>query len=405
MATIYRTNNAPSVTQISTITFSSIVSTNTYSIVINGKAVSYVALSSTAATLYAALMNAWNSSPEPEHQELIASGGVSNVVLTARSAGVPSSVTATATTGTATVTATQAASGPKFWSGTANWSAAPATGDTLVLENLSGDILYGLTDTNDYAVVKFASTFTGKVGLAPISDSGYSEYRTQNLTLGTGADPIQIEIGEGSGSQSQRLNLDLVGAAATIIVYGTGRSTNDYPVLIANPGSTSTLSQYSGSVKLTSSSSATLASVNVVSSSGSSSSLYIGSAITTTLANLYGVTASLWGPITTLNAFDSTNATVNGSAAIATINAGSRGVIDWRSTGGITTRVNVAADGTLDATKAVSGFTVTNASCFARGTIKDPMSRATWTNGIKLEGARISEVSLELGFAKTIEVS
>lgn len=405
MATVYRTNNAPSVTQISTITYSSIVSTNTYSIVINGKAVAYVALSGTAATLYAALMNAWNSSPEPEHQELIASGGVSNVVLTARSAGVPSSVTATATTGTATVTATQAASGPKFWSGSANWSAAPTTGDTLVLENLSGDILYGLTDTNDYAVVKFSSTYTGKVGLAPISDSGYSEYRTQSLTLGTGADPITVEIGEGSGSQSQRINLNLLGAASTIVVYGTGRSTSDYPVSISNPGGTSTLSMYAGSVKLTSASSVTLASVNVVSSSGSSSSLYIGSTITTTLANLYGVTASLWGPITTLNAFDSTNATVSGSAAIATINVGSRGVIDWRSTGGITTRINVAADGILDATKSVSGFTVTNASCFARGTVKDPMSRVTWTNGIKLEGARMSEVSLELGFAKTIEVS
>ena len=385
MATIYRTNNAPSVSQISTVTFSSIVSTNTYSIVINGKAISYVALSSTAATLYAALMNAWNSSPEPEHQELIASGGITSVILTARAAGVPSSVTATATTGTATVTATQAASGPRFWSGSANWSAAPATGDTLIIQDTSGDILYGLTDTNNYAVLKIAATFTGKIGLSAINDNGYSEYRATDLTLGNGSAPITIEVGEGSGQGSTRVNVNVVGAATTLVVFDSGRASSGFAINLSNPGATSTIAMYAGSLKVTSTSSVTIASANVLSASGSSASIYLGSTITTTLATFYGVQAELWGPVTTLNAFESTMAKANGTAAIATINVGS--------------------DGVFDASKAVNAFTVTNASCFSRGAIKDPMSRATWTNGIKVEGGRLGEVDLEVGFAKTISVA
>lgn len=404
MATIYRTSNAPSVTQISTITFSSIVSTNTYSIVINGKAVAYVALSSTAADLYTALMNAWNSSPEPEHQELIASGGTTSVILTARAAGVPSSVTATATTGTATVTATQAASGPNFWTGSANWSASPATGDTLVIQDTSVDILYGLTDTNNYAVIQAPATFTGKIGLAAINDRGYSEYRTKELTLGDGSAPIRVEIGSGSGQGSTRINVNVLSAVTTLMVYDSGRASSGYAINVSNPGTASTIAMYAGSLKVTATSSITIASA-VLSSSGSSSELYLGSTITTTLATLYGVQAELWGPVTTLNAFESTVALAYGSAAIATINVGSRATVDWRSTGGVTTRVNVGADGIFDASKAVNAFTVTNASCFSRGTIKDPMGRATWTNGIKVEGGRLSEVSLEVGFAKTISVA
>jgi hypothetical protein len=162
---------------------------------------------------------------------------------------------------------------------------------------------------------------------------------------------------------------------------------------------------YAGSLKVTSTSSVTIASANVLSASGSTASIYLGSTITTTLATFYGVQAELWGPVTTLNAFESTMAKANGTAAVATINVGSRSTVDWRSTGGITTRINVGADGVFDASKAVNAFTVTNASCFSRGVVKDPMSRVTWTNGIKVEGGRLGEVDLEVGFAKTISVA
>jgi hypothetical protein len=59
MATKYWVGRAASVTQITKVVFSSIVSTNTYSVTINGKTVSAVAASTSLGDLIDALVGHW----------------------------------------------------------------------------------------------------------------------------------------------------------------------------------------------------------------------------------------------------------------------------------------------------------------------------------------------------------
>ena len=72
MATAKWLGAAASVAQVTKIVYSSIVVGQTYSATINGKTVSYVATTTVLIDLIDALVNAWNSSSEPEIREMVA---------------------------------------------------------------------------------------------------------------------------------------------------------------------------------------------------------------------------------------------------------------------------------------------------------------------------------------------
>ncbi len=226
MATKYWTGRAASVAQVTKVVFSSIVATNTYTVTINGKSVTVTATSTSLADLVELLINAWGSSVEPEHQEMVAAERLdptlSGLQLTAVNPGVPITVSASASTGTATVTDPTAASGPNFWNVAANWDGAalPSASDTLIIRDTDVSILYGLTDTNNYAQIDIEASFTGAIGLPVTNENGYPEYRTRFLTLGSGS-AITINIGYGNDRFPERVYLDVVGSNATITVFGS----------------------------------------------------------------------------------------------------------------------------------------------------------------------------------------
>ena len=410
MATKYWVGRAQSVAQITKVVFSSIVATNTYSVTINAKTVSVTATGTSLGDLIDALVNAWNSSAEPEHRELVAARRedptLSGLQLTASTAGVPCTVTASATTGTATVTQPTTASGPNFWNVAGNWlgGSLPAAADDIVVRDSSVSILYGLTDTNNYASLKIESTFTGTVGLPDTSSTGYPEYRTTRLTLGTGS-AIAVDLGYGVGSFSSRIRLDLQGSNVTYTVSGAGSNFGAaYPFELRNPGAGSTVRVYAGGVVVNASSSGSVATLDVIQrdSAAVAPSVSIDSTITCTTVRVNGGTLLLEGSATTLTARERAQVTVARAGAVGTVQVGGQANINWDTSGGITTKLFVEQNGTIDFGRVGTGRTVAACDMFANGTLKDPLDTVTFTAGIILQACRLGDVDLDLGAGITV---
>jgi len=124
---------------------------------------------------------------------------------------------------TLTVDEETASSGPNHWDDAANWSPSgvPATADHVRFEVGSSECLYGL-DQNavTLASLHIAMTWTGKLGLPRINESGYHEYRTRELTCGI----TSLIVGTGSGSGPTKVALNTEAIATTITVRDSGGS-------------------------------------------------------------------------------------------------------------------------------------------------------------------------------------
>lgn len=403
MATRYFVGRASRVAQVTSVVFSSVVATNTYSIAINGRSVSAVAGSTSLADLVAALVEAWNTSAQAEHQEMVASEyftagpTLAGVQLTARTAGVPSTVTATASTGSATVTDQTAAAGPEFWKLAANWDGGtlPSGADDLVIENYSGNILYGLTDTLNYASVKFRASFTGLVGLPDYNALGYTEYRTKRLTLGSGS-AVAVEIGAGAGVGSGRIRLDTQTSNTTFTVHRSANSTTPgFPAVeLNNAGAGSVVRVYGGTVQVRAS---TVATANVYRvQNNPESALDLGTCTVTTL-NCVGGTAYFEGTVTNVVARNAAVVTSGGAATSANVTVSENARLNWNSSGGITTMLTVQPGGTADFGQVATAKTVAACQVFADGQVLDPMGVVAWTAGVALQGCRIGDVTVDLG--------
>lgn len=414
MATKYWIGRAASVAQITKVVFSSIVSTNTYSVTINGKTISATAASTSLGDLIDALVNAWNSSAEPEHREMTAARRedptLSGLQLTAINSGVPITVTASATTGTATVTQPTAASGPNFWNVAGNWQGGslPSAADDIVVRDSDVSILYGLTDTNNYASLTVDATFTGTIGLPDRNQSGYPEYRTTLLTLGTGS-AITVNLGYGVGAFTSRLRLDVQGSNVTYTLQGAGTNgTAAYPFELRNPGSGSTVRVYAGGLAISSSTSGNVSTLDVIQRLGSgigtsqNVAVNVQSNITVTTAEVYGAAVLIEGAVTTLIAREQARVTVAKAAAAATVKVSSQALINWDSSGGITTKLHVEQQGTIDFGRVGTTKTIAACDMFAGGTLLDPLDNCTFTAGVVLQACRIADVSLDLGVGITI---
>ena len=408
MATKYWQGRAASVAQITKVAYSAVTIGVTYRVAINGKVIEYAATTTTLSDLVDALVELWNASAEPEHQEMTAaphySSGVTydGLKLTANTAGVPITVTAS-TDGapTATVSDDTAASGPNFWNDADNWNGAalPAAGDTLIIADTAVSILYGLTDTTNYARIDIDASFTGSIGLPATNANSYPEYRTRYLTLGDGLGSITVNIGSGTGAHPSRCYIDFANATVTLTVLDGAANQLDYPMEFLNLGSSSTAQVFGGGVLFDDSTTGTISSIKVVNRSGTRSQPRIEttSAVTTTTVEVYGGTATLYGSGTTLKARDGAIVTVAGAAAFPNVTVSGRAEILWESSGGIATMLTVQAEGKIDFGRTSSTKTVAACDIYATATVLDSLDIITWTAGIDLVGCRLKDVTLDLG--------
>jgi len=412
MATKQWLGAAASVAQVTKIVYSSIVVGQTYSAIINGKTISYTTTTTVLGDLIDALVSAWNSSAEPEIQEMVAARRedptLSGLQLTAQAGVGGIVVTASATTGTATVTTPTAASGPNFWNVAANWvgGTVPSAADDIEIDGAvsSVSILYGLTDTNNYASFKRMASYQGQIGLPATNPNGYQEYRTRRLTLGTGS-AIAVELGYGTGNHPTLEYYDFQGSNVTLTVHGTTANTsNGYPAQIVGTGSGTTANVYAGSVKFDSLSTSTVSTINVIQREGGQSTpdVHATSKVTCTTVLCVGGQMLIEGAMTTLTARDSARVVVAKASAAANVKASNRAQIDWDSSGGITTKATIEPSGIINFGNVGTTKTVAACDLYRDGEIRDPNGRVTFTTGIVLIGCRIADVKVDKGVGITL---
>ena len=410
MATKYWIGNAPSVAQVTKVAYSIITAGQTYSVTINGKTVSYVATTGVLSDLIDGLINAWGASAEPEHQEMVAAQRLdptlSGLQLTATQAGVPITVSASATTGVATVTTPTAASGPNFWNVAANWSGGtlPVAADNLIVKDTDVSILYGLTDTTNYASLDVEASFTGDIGLPDRNANGYLEYRTKQLTLGTGS-AIAVVIGYGVGTGAGLVRLNTLGSTLTATVHnGPALTGNNYPIEFLTTGTGSVVRVYGGGVKIDSGTSATVTTLDVIrrDSVAQPPQVLTTNAITVTTATVYGGTATIEGPCTNIIAREQATVTTAKATASANVTVSDDAIVNWDSSGNITTKLSVQQGGSIDFGRVGTTKTVQACDLFAGGTLKDPIDKVTFTTGIVLVACRLEDVELDIGVGVTI---
>ncbi len=410
MAVVKWKGGAQAVAQVTTITFSAYTSGQTYTVVINGKSVSYTAAASTAADVSSGLQAAIAASGGAEFSTMTASGTTS-LILTSNNPGEPTTITASATGGiTATVTATTAATGPNHFDNANNWigGALPSAGDDLVFEDSSYGVLYALEDTDNYGDITIDSTFTGEIGLPVQNATGYREYRPRFLKLGDGTSSYALTVGLGTGRQPPRVFIDANLADVTAKIYNSGNSaTDEMPIVLKNTGSASTLDVYAGKIHVDADSAGDLANLRITPADGGSNNVYvlIDEAVDAGVIVQTGGVLEVRGVASSIDASNNAQARFVLAAACPIIVAANGATVYWESTAGVTTSISVHARGSVDFARNGAAKTVAAAVLYASGSITDPLGIVTWTTGVDLLGCGIQDVTLNLGRGRTITPS
>lgn len=397
---------ADAVAQITTVTFSTYSAGQTYKLIVNGKEIAFVSVTGTNSEIWAGLVAAWEDSSVPEVIEAIATVS-SGVVLTSRTPGQPFTVTASATVGTPTVTATRAATGPNFFNNAANWEGgvAPVAADDLLFSESAVDVLYALSPGFAIGEITIDRSYTGRIGLARVSDTGYQEYRGRFLTLAAAA---TISIGGGSGNGSNRILIDAATNIVTVDVYASGQGEGyEPPIQVINTAATSVLSAYGGRVAFWGTGGGAI--LNVIAQDGSSSGapdVTVDDTSSVGVVTASGSNARLYleGTATSLVATSGAVVTVAGDATCPTVSVSAGAQVYWDSSADLTTKLNVYAGGTATFARRNIARTVAAAEVHATGTLLDPLGTIDWTSGVLVVGL-IGDVTLNLGRNVTIFVS
>lgn len=376
MSTLRWRGDASAVAQVQTITINANDVATTYTVTINGKSVSVpgdaAGTAGTAADLAAALKG---GTVPPEFAEITWSAAGNVVTGVAARAGKPFSLTVAAAGGGGTLSTSvaTASSGPNDAGVAANWSTGllPATGDDIVFDTGSSDVLYGL---DQHAVtpnsVSLFAGFTGRIGLAAVNTDNaaatYYEYRPQYLQYGTSGagGTISVNIAGGAG----RVKLDQGTAPAVWNVAGTAqRADAGVPaVLLKGTNGANVLNVNRGDVGLAffGGETAALAALNVgyESNRAGDSSVWLGAGVT--LANAVIVQT---GGVLTINSATSGTAIITQSDGILTLQSGAQtglsvlgGTCVYNSPGALAGTTIVGGSGTLDFSQDLRAKSVVN---------------------------------------------
>lgn len=412
MATVIWKGDAQATAQVTRCTIGGTIEVgDTFSVTIGSKTLTFAAASTTAATVAAAIVSAWNALASGQYPEFAAitaiDAGSGAFDLTAKTAGVPFIVAlATAESGggaadaqTFTQSTLAAASGGAFWSLPANWStgAVPVNGDDVVLQNSANPILYGL----DQSAVTLASltidqSFTGTIGLPRANSAGYVEYRELYLKIGA----TSIVIGRGEGAGSGRIKIDTLAVQTSVNMLNSGTpAENGLPAIFwkgTHASNAVSIAKGSLAVAIFAGETATLASIKqgYRTNVASDSDLRLGAGCSLSSCPII----KLGGTLETNSNFSSLTQS-GGEAAIAeggpaTLNLYG-GAVRYKSATGCATTV-VASGGELDFRQDMRSRTFTTVSLRKGGAIRDPGKTVTFTNPIAVLG-ELSDVTLDLG--------
>lgn len=403
MATNVWRGDAPVVAQVNIVTPASVGITNTFTLAVNGKNITYVAATTTVAEITAGLVAAIASTQIPEFLEIVAVDNSTSLTLTARTAGIPFVQTSSATGGTATLTTalTTASSGANDWATVTNWSlnALPATGDTVYLTRTSSSILYSLPQSGvTLAALLIDSTFTGQVGLQRFNPSGYYEYRPTYLQIGVTA----LTVGGGTGSGSGRLKIDLGAAACTVQIIGTGTTVEQgMPALVlkgTNAANTLNALQGDVGVAVESGDVSTLSAVRIgyQTSRSSDVTMSLGAGCTLTTIAQNGGLLTYASNVTTHSITGGGSAVVLGATNIASLDIERASSVSYQGTGTLTA-VAVGSRCSLTFSQDPRARTITNLTLDSSCSFSDGAKTVTFTNPFLIQRCGLDEMTLDLG--------
>ena len=215
--------------------------------------------------------------------DITATSAAGVVTVTADTAGVPFTMTAsevTAGDGTATRAAGTANQSPNDANAAGNWSNGVPT-DIAIIKDSASSLKWNLDALAavEMTSVTIESTFTGDIGLPPERVTAGATFAEPHEQYWQFKDIATLKIGEGDGTGSSRIKIDLsVGTnPSTVYVYLTAASSGGIPsVLLKSPsGKNNILYNYGGSVGIAALA-GEVADFATITQSGSASELVIG---------------------------------------------------------------------------------------------------------------------------------
>ncbi len=388
--------DSPALAQANTVTPATVAIGNTFTLTINGKAITFTATVATVANVTAGLAAAVLATTIPEFLELVPLDIGTALVLTGPADGTPFTQTSAAAGGGATLvtSTTTAPLSPHDWSLAANWStgAVPVTGDSVYLQFSASGIFFGLAQSAvTLAAIYQDSTYTGELGLAKYNKgqgAPYREYRPTELaisfTLGYfgmgGGSPFA-----GSGSGRTQINAGSVQFTANIISTGQPSEAGWPALVLRGTHASNAINGQQGNVgvAMSAAEAATLLTVKIgyLDQPATDFNLTIGDGATLSSCTITqnGGTLRLASNLSSI-LMNGGSLTTLETAAVTTLNV-QKGHVSHESSGTITT-FTVGAAGALDFARAPAACTATNGTVQGGGTLNDPNRRVTYSNPI-----------------------
>lgn len=366
MAVIFYSGNQRAQAVEYRVTVATITAGQTITATINGKTETYTSTTADEPTAAREAVSQFSNSLLAELRNFTFFNPADGVIYAVGPAdGAPVAIswggTASSLTGTS---ASVAALSPANVSDAANYvgGSRPANGDTLVVENYTGDLKYGLAQfaANTVALVRRAS-HTGQIGLPDTNPLGYPEYLPTHFeTAGTS---LTVEDG---GQGFVRVK-SAASSAVTAVVTGEspGQVGQENVEFYGFPAS-SVLNVNGGAVAFCplTAQTGTAATVRCA-----NAALRVGAGGTLGTATCYGSQVYVAGPYTTYVQGDGTQATFDRASA-GTNTTLNDGTAVWKSTGSPGT-VTCNSGSTFDASAAPSTVSVTAVVIAEGGTFRD----------------------------------
>lgn len=387
-----------------------IAATDTFTISINGKELTFTATTTTVAHVVTGLYNLITDSTEPEWLAIEATDSTTHLTITVRDLGVPVTVVASTVdvSGGAdpTLTASEitTATGPRFANLAANWrntsgtAGLPANGDTVIIEG-NPTITYGMDLSAIAPAAVYIYNFSGQIGLPPRNSAGYPEYLERYLLINSAI----VEARE--TNESGLCNINTGSATTTLTVSGTGTPLFDTVPAFNWLGSetTNTANIIDGDVGIgvRVGETAKVTTMRVGDGIGKVPTVQLGAGLTlVTLKQAGGDVQSRAG---------CTTATVEGgtfkpqgSAAITTLNVRTGGTVMNESSGTIGT-THVGTRGRI--VNDHRARTMTTVNMYGGSSLIDHNKNTTFTNGLVLVHCAKDDVELDVGAGVTITVA
>lgn len=401
--------DALDVPQVTTFGITADDANTSYAVTINRKTVAVPGSGAGTAATAAALRTALSTSTIPEFVEIAWTVSGSTVTATSSplniNGGLPFTVATSVSGGAGTMSTpstTTNAAGHLHWDDPNNWStgSVPATGDDVVIDNFSGNILYGLTQSSvTLNSLTITSNFTGTIGLPKTNANGYSEYRPDYLQISA----TTVQIGYGPGSCSGRIKLNLGVNPAAVSVYGTSSTAEKgLPALqILGSNAANAFNTIQGSIGLANepNTTAQFPTVEIGSDTNQATDVNLICGPGCTLANISqcGGLITTYANVTTWTKFAG-DSYVLGTASVTTLKQYGKGTHYWLSTGTLGSGTFVGPSSDLDSSCDLNNRTATNLTFNGGAYVYDPGKTITFTNAIAVDAASALAIMQNNGF-------